>query len=216
MSSLVHAATGLAPPLSAASDNTKPSKNKSITGRLGRAAAAGGRLFRPLDLVLQGAALTTALADGDSEDVGREAGGLVGSLGGGAAGAALGASLGSVVPVIGTAIGGLAGGIIGSLAGGGLGEGLGTKLSEWLSKDKTDEPPPADIATPAAQLASQHNRQIVFSPTIQVTPSGNPDYDKGVADQILSRLQADITPMLLDTGEVDSRADAVLSDRIGS
>ena len=171
-----------------------------------------GKLFKPADILLQGAGLAAAVSGGDSKKIGGTAGDMAGGLGGAAAGAMAGAALGSVVPIIGTAVGGLIGSIVGGLGGGAVGEWAGTKIGGWFSEDKTDKPAPAEIAQKTQQLA-QANKTITFSPTIQITPSGNPAYDSDVGNDLMARMKAELSPMLLGNSDVSARADSSLSDR---
>lgn len=174
-----------------------------------------GKLFKPADILLQGAGLASAVAGGDSKKIGGTAGDMVGGLGGAAAGAMAGAALGSVVPIIGTAVGGLIGSIVGGFGGGAVGEWAGTKIGGWFSEDKTDQPPPTAIAQQTKQL-EQVNRNITFSPVIQITPSGNPAYDQNVGNDLMARMKAELSPMLLGNNDVATRADSSLSDRSDS
>jgi len=171
-----------------------------------------GKMFRPLDIALSGAALTSAISNGDNQQIGKTAGDMVGGLSGAGAGALLGAGIGSVVPIVGTAIGGLIGSILGGLGGGAVGEWAGGKIASWFSEDKTSRPAPASIADKAKQL-QQVNKQITFSPVIQITPSGNPSYDRDVGSELLERMKVDLSPMLLGNADVSSRSDGSLSDR---
>lgn len=181
-------------------------------GMLGKVGKVGGKLFRPLDVALQGAALTSAIADGDAKSIGGTAGDMVGGLGGAAAGAMAGAAIGSVVPIVGTAVGGIIGSVIGGFGGGELGGWLGEKVGGWFSEDKTEQPAPAEVAKKAEQL-QQVNKQITFSPTIQVTSSGDPAYDQRVANDLMARMEAELSPVLMGNTDMDTRADASLSDR---
>ena len=171
-----------------------------------------GKLFKPLDIVLQGAGLASAVAGGDGKQIGGAAGDMAGGLGGAAAGAMAGAALGSVVPILGTAVGGLIGSIVGGLGGGAVGEWAGGKIGGWFSEDKTEQPAPAAIAEKSKQL-EQVNKQITFAPVIQVTPSGNPAYDRDVSNELMERMKAELSPMLLGNTDVAARADGSLSDR---
>jgi len=97
-----------------------------------------GKLFRPLDIALSGAALTSAISEGDNEQIGATAGDMAGGLGGAAAGAMAGAAIGSVVPIIGTAVGGVLGSIVGGLGGGALGEWTGGKVGSLFNDDEDE------------------------------------------------------------------------------
>ena len=171
-----------------------------------------GKMFRPLDIALSGAALTSAISNGDNQKVGSTAGDMLGGLGGAAAGGMAGAAIGSVVPIVGTAIGGVIGSVLGGLGGGAVGEWAGGKIGGWFGENKTDKPAPAEIAEKTKQL-QQVNKQITFSPVIQVTPSGNPAYDRDVGSELLERMKSELSPMLLGNADVASRADGSLSDR---
>lgn len=193
-----------------------------------------GKMFRPLDIALSGAALTSAISNGDNQQIGATAGDMVGGLGGAAAGAAAGAAIGSVVPVIGTAIGGVIGSIVGGLGGGALGEWAGGKIGGWFGgDDEKDQVKPAQVSEMIAgndrvngttdklptpeqvqkQVASQDNRQMVFSPSITIPPSsGNPEADQRLIDSLIERMKAELMPMM-GGGELAVRLDASLSDR---
>lgn len=97
-----------------------------------------GKLFRPLDIALSGAALTSAISEGDNEQIGATAGDMAGGLGGAAAGAMAGAAIGSVVPIIGTAVGGVLGSIVGGLGGGAIGEWAGSKVGSLFNDDEDE------------------------------------------------------------------------------
>lgn len=177
-------------------------------GKLGKLARFGTKAFKPLDIALQGVGLASAVTNGDSKDVGATAGDMAGGLGGTALGAAIGTA---ILPGVGTVIG--AG--IGGLAGGELGSWLGEMVGGWFSEDKTEQPAPADVAAKSKQLA-QVNKQISFAPVIQITPSGNPAYDRDVSDQLIERMKAELSPVMLGNTDVATRADSSLSDRSSS
>lgn len=100
-----------------------------LRGMMAGIAGAAGKVFKPLDIMLQGAALTSSINNGDAEDIGSTAGDMAGGLGGAALGAALGTA---IFPGVGTVIGGALGG----LAGGELGEWLGGKVGAFFSDDE--------------------------------------------------------------------------------
>lgn len=182
------------------------------TGLLGNIAAIGGKFFKPLDLALQGVGFASAVSSGDSEQIGGTVGDMAGGLGGAVSGGMAGAAIGSVVPIIGTAIGGLIGSVLGGLGGGEVGEWAGSQIGSWFSEDKTEQSAPAAIAEKAKQL-QQVNKQINFSPVIQITPSGNPSHDRDVGSELLERMKVELSPMLLGNADVSSRSDGSLSDR---
>ena len=110
-----------------------------LKGMMAGIAGTAGKLFKPLDVMLQGAALTSAINNGSAEEIGGTAGDMAGGLGG----AALGATIGTaILPGIGTVVGGALGG----LAGGELGEWLGTKVAGLFSSDE-EETLTAKVAT---------------------------------------------------------------------
>ncbi|HDM8224789.1 TPA: phage tail tape measure protein [Vibrio campbellii] len=102
-----------------------------LKGMMAGIAGTAGKLFKPLNVMLQGAALTSAINNGSAEEIGGTAGDMAGGLGG----AALGATIGTaILPGIGTIVGGALGG----LAGGELGEWLGTKVAGLFSSDEEE------------------------------------------------------------------------------
>ncbi|TKB49953.1 hypothetical protein FCL40_07325 [Ferrimonas sediminicola] len=58
----------------------------------------------------------------------------------------------------------------------------------------------------------QQHRKIHFAPQITVIPSGNPEYDRSVAQEVTDILRRDLSGVLLGD-EVALRADAALTDR---
>ena len=63
------------------------------------------------------------------------------------------------------------------------------------------------------QVSKQDNRQMVFSPTITMSPSsGNPEADKSLIDTLLERMKSEMMPMM-GGGDLAVRLDASLSDR---
>lgn len=102
-----------------------------LKGMMAGMAGTAGKLFKPLNIMLQGAALTSAINNGSAEEIGGTAGDMAGGLGG----AALGATIGTaILPGIGTVVGGALGG----LAGGELGDWLGTKVARLFSSDEEE------------------------------------------------------------------------------
>lgn len=166
-----------------------------------------GKLFRPLDMLLSGVGVASAMQNGDSKQIGGSVGDLAGGMGGAAAGAAIGTIL---LPGIGTVVGS----IIGSMGGGELGGWLGESISGWFSEDKTKQSPSSDIANQTKQL-NGNNKQISFSPTIHFTPTGDREYDQKGAQGIMDMLKAEFTPMFLGDG-LSIRSDASLADGVHS
>ncbi|MBD1559516.1 phage tail tape measure protein [Vibrio sp. S9_S30] len=102
-----------------------------LKGMMAGIAGTAGKLFKPLNVMLQGAALTSAINNGSAEEIGGTAGDMAGGLGG----AALGATIGTaILPGIGTVVGGALGG----LAGGEIGEWLGSKVAGLFSSDEEE------------------------------------------------------------------------------
>ncbi|WP_418139085.1 phage tail tape measure protein [Marinomonas sp. RS-M-Aa-14] len=184
-------------------------------GMAGGVLKGAGKLFRPLDIALQGAGLASAISQGNSTEIGATAGDMAGGLGGAAAGGLAGAAIGSVVPIIGTAIGGIVGSIAGGMGGGSLGEWIGGKIGGWFEDDKTDQPAPDAIAKQSQQLQN-NNKSMTFAPTIHLTPTGNPSYDQQVSDQVIERLKAEFAQGMMGNMDVATRADGSLTDKRGS
>lgn len=102
-----------------------------LKGMMAGIAGTAGKLFKPLDVMLQGAALTSAINNGSAEEIGGTAGDMAGGLGGAALGAMIGTA---ILPGIGTVVGGALGG----LAGGEVGEWLGTKVASLFSSEEKE------------------------------------------------------------------------------
>ncbi|NMY49108.1 phage tail tape measure protein [Pseudomonas sp. WS 5027] len=185
--SLVPPAAGLSPAAPGATTAAAAVAEKA-PGFLGKATKLAGKAAVPLMLVSGVAQAADGIANGDAGQVGGAVGGMAGGWGGAAAGAAIGTM---ILPGIGTAIGGLIGGIAGSELGSELGSWFGDKVGGVVDKlsgpTKTAE---------AVAKSTEENRQITFSPSITVQPSGDPAYDKRQADEILARLKAELLPML--------------------
>ena len=199
------------------SDRNNPTKRASAGGRFGKLGKFGalkgaGRFFRPLDMAMQGVSLASAMSGGSGTEIGATAGDMVGGMGGAAAGGLAGAAIGSVVPIIGTAIGGIVGSIAGGMGGGALGEWIGSNIGGWFEDDKTDQPAPEAIAQQTKQLQS-NNKSITFAPTIHLTPTGNPNYDQQLSDQVIERLKAEFTQGMMGNMDVATRADGSLTDK---
>ncbi|MEL0623808.1 phage tail tape measure protein [Marinomonas arenicola] len=181
-------------------------------GMAGGMLKGAGKLFRPLDIALQGAGLASAISQGNSTQIGATAVDMAGGLGGAAAGGLAGAAIGSVVPIIGTAIGGIVGSIAGGMGGGSLGEWIGGKIGGWFEDDKTGQPVPKAIAQQSQQLQN-NSKSITFAPTIHLMPTGNPTYDQQVSDQVIERLKAEFTQGMMGNMDVATRADGSLTDK---
>lgn len=137
---------------------------------------------------------------GDEESSTAEVGASVGSAGGSMAGAWAGAQLGAtigtfILPGVGTAIGGALGGLAGGFAGGEVGDWLGDKIGGWFSEDKLS--PPDQVASDLAAGGISESKNTTFAPSITIQPSGDPAYDKGMADKIMERVRAEFQSMML-------------------
>lgn len=184
-------------------------KAAAMGGRgLGTATKVAGKAFMPLMLLSGGLAAADGIANGDAGQVGGAVGGMAGGAAGGWAGAATGAAIGTMIfPGVGTAIGGAVGGIGGSLAGSSAGEWLGEKLAALIDKLSA----PSDVAKDVVKAAVPPT-PINFSPTISMTPTGDPAYDKRLTDQILARLKAEMMPMMMGSDPLAQRRGASLTD----
>ncbi|WCN13173.1 phage tail tape measure protein [Marinomonas mediterranea] len=183
-----------------------------VGGMSGNVLKGAGKLFRPLDIALQGAGLASAVSQGDSVEIGATAGDMVGGLGGAAAGGMAGAAIGSVVPIVGTAIGGIIGTIAGGMGGGALGEWIGSNIGGWFSDDKTEQPAPSNITSQTQQLQN-NTKSMTFAPTIHLTPTGNQAYDQDMADQVIERLKAEFAQGMMGNMDMATRADGSLGDK---
>ncbi|MBJ7536628.1 hypothetical protein [Marinomonas transparens] len=186
-----------------------------IKGLMKTLGSGAGKLFRPLNAVMQVPELASAIATGDSKEIGATAGNVAGGMGGAAAGALAGAAIGSVVPIIGTAVGGLIGSVVGGMGGSSIGEWAGSKVGGWFSEDKTDQPVPDAVSHQTKQL-QEGNKAIHFAPIINLTPTGNPAYDQDVSNQVIERLKAEFAQGIMPNMDVATRADASLSDNRSS
>ncbi|EOD9110293.1 phage tail tape measure protein [Vibrio parahaemolyticus] len=192
-----------------------------LKGMMAGAAGMAGKMFKPLNVMLQGAALTSAINNGNAEEIGSTAGDMAGGLGG----AALGATIGTaILPGIGTAIGGA----IGGLAGGEIGDWIGSKIgglfssddkpkAEIKAEDKLTIPPAVDkLPSPesvANKVTQNNSRQIVFNPQITIPPSsGNQANDEAMVNKLVERLKAELLGVM-SGNEMDVRLDASLTDR---
>ncbi len=112
--------------------------------------------------------------------------------------------------------------------------GIASLVSNWFGgDDEKDQVKPAQVSEMIAgndrvngtidklptpeqaqkQVASQDNRQMVFSPSITIPPSsGNPEADQRLIDSLIERMKAELMPMM-GGGELAVRLDASLSDR---
>lgn len=191
-----------------------------LKGMMAGLAGGAGKLFKPLNVMLQGAALTSAIQNGNSEDIGATAGDMAGGLGGAALGAALGTA---VFPGVGTLIGGALGG----LAGGELGEWLGGKAGNWFSSDKEDtltakateipEPqsilPSSEKVSKSLAQSNQDNRKFEFNLTISPS-SGNAQQDEDMLNRLVGKLQEMmVSEGVMGSGSLAIAMDGSLSDR---
>jgi len=184
---------------------------EAAPGALAKAAAVGGSVLGPMakvaakvatPLMLLSGAATAAdgLAKGDAGQVGGAVGGMAGGWAGASAGAAIGTA---ILPGIGTAVGGA----VGALAGSGAGEWIGKQLGSLVDKLKA----PADTAKDVAKAVTE-NKQITFAPQITMQPTGDPAYDKRLADQIMARLKAEMMAAGMGGDSLAVRRGASLTD----
>ncbi|MDM9557373.1 phage tail tape measure protein [Pseudomonas asiatica] len=184
---------------------------EAAPGALAKAAAVGGSVLGPMAkvaakvatplMLLSGAASAAdGLAKGDAGQVGGAVGGMAGGWAGASAGAAIGTA---ILPGIGTAVGGA----VGALAGSGAGEWIGKQIGSLVDKLKA----PADTAKDVAKAVTE-NKQITFSPQITMQPTGDPAYDKRLADQIIARLKAEMMASGMGGDPLAVRRGASLTD----
>lgn len=186
---------------------------------------AGGRMAKVKAFGKKGAAaliraapalIATGMAqageDGaDGAQIGSTVGSTAGGMAGAWAGAAGGAALGTMIfPGVGTAIGGALGGLIGSFAGEEGGSWLGEKLGGLFAPDRLGTPD--QVAGELAEGGISESKSTTFSPSITIQPSGDPAYDKGMADKILERLKAELLPMLMGDSSLATRRSSSLTD----
>lgn len=200
-----------APTLAAVAAESAPSalgKLAAVGRGLGSAGNVASKAALPLMLLSGGLQAADGIANGDSEQVGGAVGGMAGGMAGGWAGAATGAAIGTLIfPGVGTAIGGAIGGIGGSLAGSGAGEWLGEKLGALVDKLSAPDDVAKDVVKGAAAATP-----MVFSPSITMTPTGDPAYDQRLTDQILGRLKGEMMPMMMANDPLAQRRGASLTD----
>lgn len=143
-----------------------------LKGMAAGVAGTAGKLFKPLNIMLQGAALTSAINNGSAEDIGGTAGDMAGGLGG----AALGASIGTaILPGVGTIVGGALGG----LAGGELGEWLGTKVARLFSSDEDET-----LIAKVSKLSETSSKEGLTQPVNQLKVDalkGDPESESSLA-----------------------------------
>lgn len=180
----------------------------------------GGRMFRPLSLVTDAMAISSAQS---GEERNRAIGGAAGGWGGAAAGVAAGAAIGSIIPGIGTAIGGVIGGAIGGLGGSALGEKVGafaSKASDTMkdmgskvkgfffgSKKKEQEPNPAALSAPARS-------NPVALPAPATAYSARPDQLAGVPTSMPINVNVPYGAIQITVNSADIDYDQI-SNRIG-
>ncbi|MFV0576107.1 MAG: phage tail tape measure protein [Vibrio sp.] len=153
------------------------------TGLLPKAGKFAGKLIRPLSFAMDAIDLAGAARTGNAAEIGGSIGDMTGGLGGMAAGAALGTM---IFPGIGTAIGSALGGFAGSE----LGRSIGKSIAGWFSEDKTSLPPSSGEKEMIAKVANQ-NTQAIDQRKVDIhmnlTPTGNPTYDKQFANDVANK-----------------------------
>lgn len=209
--SLVPAAAGAAPLAAPGAALSAAAVAEKAPGMLGKAAALGGGAVKllgkaapPLMLLSGIAEAADGIQKGDAGQVGGAVGGMAGGWGGAAAGAAIGTM---ILPGIGTAVGGLIGGIAGSELGSWIGDKLGSAVGTVADKLKSPEETAAAVVK-----SSEERKEINFSPSITLQPSGDPAYDQMQADKIIARLKAELLPMLGGADQLAVRRSSSLTD----
>ncbi|MEG3694667.1 phage tail tape measure protein [Vibrio coralliirubri] len=189
-------------------------------GALATLAGASTRLIKPLSVMLQGAALTSTIKNGTSEEVGSISGDIAGGLGGGALGAAIGTA---IFPGIGTAIGGLIGGFAGGEAGEWVGGKIGSLFSDEKESLKTQPeqklkiperkdllPSPESIASKVTSTKSEQKN--TFNLNISIPPStGDSSNDETMINKLVARLKSEMLGIMAGN-ELNVRRDASLTD----
>lgn len=209
--SLVPKAAGAAPLAAPGAALSAAAVAEKAPGALGRAAGLGGGAVKllgkaatPLMLLSGVAEAADGIQKGDAGQVGGAVGGMAGGWGGAAAGAAIGTM---ILPGIGTAVGGLIGSIAGSELGSWIGDKLGSAVGSVADKLKSPEETAAAVVK-----SSEERKEINFSPSITLQPSGDPAYDQMQADKIIARLKAELLPMLGGADQLAVRRSSSLTD----
>lgn len=209
--SLVPAAAGAAPLAAPGAASSAAAVAEKAPGALGKAAGLGGGAVKllgkaatPLMLLSGIAEAADGIQKGDAGQVGGAVGGMAGGWGGAAAGAAIGTM---ILPGIGTAIGAAIGGIAGSELGSWIGDKVGSAVGSVADKLKSPEETAAAVVK-----SSEERKEINFSPSITLQPSGDPAYDKMQADKIIARLKAELLPMLGGADQLAVRRSSSLTD----
>lgn len=209
--SLVPAAAGAAPLAAPGAAMSAAAVAEKAPGMLGKAAGLGGGAVKllgkaatPLMLLSGVAEAADGIQKGDAGQVGGAVGGMAGGWGGAAAGAAIGTM---ILPGIGTAVGGLIGSIAGSELGSWIGDKLGSAVGSVADKLKSPEETAAAVVK-----SSEERKEINFSPSITLQPSGDPAYDQMQADKIIARLKAELLPMLGGADQLAVRRSSSLTD----
>lgn len=187
-----------------------------IKGLAAGLTGTAGKLFKPLNILLQGAALTSAIQNGDAKDIGATAGDMAGGLGGGALGATLGTFL---LPGIGTFLGGALGSWLGGNAGEWLGEKAGSFFASEPDHSLSDLPEPSNVLPDPDAVRESLSNVVNDHRKVEITlnipsSSGSAQQDEAM----LERLVAKLKEMMLAEGVMGSdglsvRMDGSLSDR---
>ena len=209
--SLVPAGAGAAPLAAPGAALSAAAVAEKAPGMLGKAAGLGGGAVKllgkaatPLMLLSGVAEAADGIQKGDAGQVGGAVGGMAGGWGGAAAGAAIGTM---ILPGIGTAVGAAIGGIAGSELGSWIGDKVGSAVGSVADKLKSPEETAAAVVK-----SSEERKEINFSPSITLQPSGDPAYDQMQADKIIARLKAELLPMLGGADQLAVRRSSSLTD----
>lgn len=209
--SLVPAAAGAAPLAAPGAALSAAAVAEKAPGMLGKAAGMGGGAVKllgkaamPLMLLSGVAEAADGIQKGDAGQVGGAVGGMAGGWGGAAAGAAIGTM---ILPGIGTAVGAAIGGLAGSELGSWIGDKVGSAVGSVADKLKSPEETAAAVVK-----SSEERKEINFSPSITLQPSGDPAYDQMQADKIIARLKAEVLLMLGGADQLAVRRSSSLTD----
>ncbi|HBC3457082.1 TPA: phage tail tape measure protein [Vibrio parahaemolyticus] len=148
-----------------------------MTGMLPKVGKFFGKAMAPLGMALNAVDLVGAVSSGDTQQMAGSAGSI--------AGGAIGATLGSVIPVFGTALGGYLGSELGGFVGG--------KIGDWFSTNKTEELPGEQEQRLIKQVTHQQTQAIdqrKVEINMNLTPTGRPDYDKTLAQEVAQKTAA--------------------------
>lgn len=194
---------------SANTNASRPTMRSRLATSVARAKSFTGRLGAPLTVASAGYDGIKALMAGDFKAAAGAAGSGVGGLAGGYAGAATGAMIGSFIPVLGTAFGAILGGLAGSYYGSNWGEEAGETL--YTASDRLQSP---DQISKNLSTAAVDNRQVNYSPVIQISGADRTDSER-VVENVMANLRlhlnGEFMPLMM-SNPLAVRSDAALTD----